>query len=40
MMPEKDPERENTYFVTNDVLGEDNQNESDFFTKFINIFSF
>ncbi len=40
MMPEKDPERENTYFVTNDVPAEDNQNEFGRYTKFINIFAF
>lgn len=40
MMPEEDPERENTYDVNNDVAAKDDQNENGVFATLVSIFKF
>lgn len=38
MIPEKDPERENTYYVKDDVVDGDDQDDNGFFATLVNIF--
>jgi hypothetical protein len=40
MIPEKDPERENTYYVKADVAEGDDENDNGFFDKLYEIFRF
>lgn len=40
MIPEKDPEKENTYDVNNDLTSEDDQNEDGFFAILVRISRF
>lgn len=40
MMPEKDPEQENTYDNDNDVTSENDLNENRFFATLVRIFRF
>lgn len=40
MIAEKDPERENTYYINSDVAAEDGQNESGILDKLIELFRF
>jgi len=39
-MPEKDTERENTYYVTNDVAAEEDQQKNGLLSTLVNIFKF
>jgi hypothetical protein len=40
MLPEKDPERENTYDIDNHVASENDKNENSFFATLVSIFRF